>query len=157
MQGLDRPPTSALQPTRPVATTTRQHRGPVNLPPPPKIEPGLIPERASEQPSSSMVNIVNAISGGSNEPVHDTKRQRKACFRTTWSLIPISFTQADLRLQHYPHNDPLVIKANIGKNSVHFAGNDVGRILVDNGSSADILVWQCFVKMGFTEIALHKS
>ena len=37
------------------------------------------------------------------------------------------------------------------------SGNDVGRILVDNGSSADILVWQCFVKMGFTETALHKS
>ena len=79
------------------------------------------------------------------------------CFRTTWSHVPISFTQADLRLQHYPHNDPLVIRANIGKNSVHFAGNDVGRILVDNGSSVDILVWQCFVKMGFTEKALQKS
>ena len=70
---------------------------------------------------------------------------------------PISFTQADLRLQHYPHNDPLVIRANISKNSVHFAGNDVGRILVDNGSSTDILVWQCFVKMGLTEKALQKT
>jgi len=40
---------------------------------------------------------------------------------------------------------------------VHFAGNDVGRILVDNGSSADVLTWQCFVKMGFTEKNLHKS
>jgi hypothetical protein len=40
---------------------------------------------------------------------------------------------------------------------VHFAGNDLGRILVDNGSSADILVWQCFVKIGFTEKSLHKS
>ena len=58
---------------------------------------------------------------------------------------------------NYPHNDPLVIRANIGKKSVHFARNDVGRILVDNGSSADILVWQCFVKMGFTEKALQKS
>jgi len=115
------------------------------------------------------VNIINAISGGSNEPVLETKRRRKEyfrtvshvsegkCFRTTWSHVPISFTQVDLRLQHYPHNDPLVIRANIGKNSVHFAANDVGRILVDNGSSADILVWQCFVKMGFTETALHKS
>ena len=28
---------------------------------------------------------------------------------------------------------------------------------MDNGSSADILVWQCFVKMGFTEKALQKS
>ena len=28
---------------------------------------------------------------------------------------------------------------------------------MDNGSSVDILMWQCFVKMGFTEIALKKS
>ena len=40
---------------------------------------------------------------------------------------------------------------------MHFAGNDVGRILVDNGSPADVLTWQCFVKMGFTEKNLHKS
>ena len=110
------------------------------LPPPPKLEPGQIPERAADAPSGSMVNIINAISGGSNEPVHETKRHRKEyfrtvshvsegkCFRTPWSHVLISFTQADLRLQHYPHNDPLAIRANIGNNSVHFAGNDVGRI-----------------------------
>ena len=109
------------------------------------------------------MNVINAISGGSNEPVHETKRQRKEClrtvshvcegkhFRTPWSHVPITFSEADLRLQHYPHNDPLIIRANIGKNSVHFAGNDVGRILIDNGISADVLTWQCFVKMGFTE------
>jgi hypothetical protein len=51
-----------------------------------------------------MVNVMNAISGGSNEPVHETKRHRKdylravnhVCkgkhFRTTWSHIPIIFT-----------------------------------------------------------------
>jgi len=150
-------------------SSTPQSYDPASLPPPPKLEPGHIPERASDAPSSSMVNIINAISGGSNELVLETKRQHKEyfrtvshvsegkCFRTTWSHVPISFTQADLWLQHYPHNDPLVIRANIGKNSVHFTGNDVGRILVDNGSSADILVWQCFIKMGFTEKALQKS
>ena len=138
-------------------STTPHNHEPANLPPPQKLEPGQILERANEHAPGSMVNIINAISGGSNEPVHETKKKCKEyfrtvshvsegrCFRTTWSHVPISFTQADLRLQHYPHNDPLVIRANIGKNSVHFAGNDVGRILVDNGSSADILVWQCFV------------
>ena len=34
---------------------------------------------------------------------------------------------------------------------------EIGRILVDNGSSADVLTWQCFVKMGLTEKNLHKS
>ena len=52
------------------------------LPLPPKLEPGQIPERASDAPSSSMVNIINAISGGSNDPVHEMKRQHKEYFRT---------------------------------------------------------------------------
>jgi hypothetical protein len=59
-------------------------------------------------------------------------------------------------LQHYPHNDPLVIRANIGKNTKYYFSNDVGRVLVDNGSSADILTWQCFSDMGFKRDDLQK-
>ena len=33
----------------------------------------------------------------------------------------------------------------------------MGRILVDSGCSADIITWQCFVKMGLTEQNLYKS
>jgi len=40
---------------------------------------------------------------------------------------------------------------------MHFTGNDVCRILVDNSSAADILVWQCFVKMVLTKKHLHQS
>ncbi|RLN11994.1 polyprotein [Panicum miliaceum] len=116
-----------------------------------------------------MLNVINAISGGSNKPIHETKRQRKDYlravnhvytgkhFKTTRSHVPITFTEANLRLQFYPHNDPLVIKANIGKNTVHFFGNDVGRILVDNGSSADIILWRCLIQMGFMVKDLKKS
>jgi hypothetical protein len=116
-----------------------------------------------------MVNIINAISDGSNEPVHETKRQQQDYYRSVshicsgkyfqlpWSHIPITFTAADIRLQHYPHNDPLVIRANIGKNTKYYFGNDVGRILVDNGSSADILTWQCFTSMGFRKEDLKKA
>ena len=100
-----------------------------------------------------MINVINAISGGSNEPVHEAKKQRKeylrtvshVCegkyFRTPWSHVPITFSEADLRLQHYPHNVPLIIRANIGKNSVHFTRSNVGHILIDNGSSPDIITW----------------
>ncbi|RLN13184.1 prpol [Panicum miliaceum] len=116
-----------------------------------------------------MVNVINVIFGGSNKPVHEKMRQRKdylrsvnhVCegkhFRTPWSHVPITFTQADLKLKHYPHNDPLVIKANTGKNTVHFFGNDIGRILVDNDSLADIILWRCFAQMGFTEKDLKRS
>jgi hypothetical protein len=77
--------------------------------------------------------------------------------RTAWSYIPITFTEADLKLKHFPHNDPLVIRANIGKNSVHFFENDMGRILVDTVSSVDAITWRCFIQMGFTEKDLKKS
>jgi hypothetical protein len=60
-------------------------------------------------------------------------------FRTPWSHIPITFPEADLKLRYFPRKDTLVIRANIVKNSVHFLGNDVGRILVDIGSSADVI------------------
>jgi len=59
-----------------------QSHDPISLPPPPKLKPGQIPERASDTPSGSMVNIINAISGGFNELVHETKRQHKEYFRT---------------------------------------------------------------------------
>jgi hypothetical protein len=134
-------------------------------PPPPKQE---TPDSSSPG-MMGMVNIINAISGGSNEPVHETKRQRQEYYRSVshiysgkyfhlpWSHIPISFTVADIRLQHYPHHDPLVIRANIGKNTKYYFGNDVGRVLVDNGSSADILTWQCFSGMGFKKRRLTES
>jgi hypothetical protein len=96
-----------------------------------------------------MVNIINTISGGFNETVHTTKRQRQEYYRSIshicsgkyfqmpWSHIPITFIAADIKLQHYPpHNDPLVIRTNIGKNTKYYFGNNMGRVLVDNGSSA---------------------
>ena len=33
----------------------------------------------------------------------------------------------------------------------------MGRILIDNGSLVDILIWQCFIKIGLTEKDLKKS
>jgi hypothetical protein len=64
---------------------------------------------------------------------------------------------ADIQLQHYPHNDPLVIRANIGKNTKYYFSNDVGKVLVDNGSSTDKLTWQCFSGMGFKKEDLQKA
>jgi hypothetical protein len=53
-----------------------------HLPPAPKMEPGQVLESSigSTKVNNSggpMVNVINAISGGSNEPVHEMKRQRK--------------------------------------------------------------------------------
>jgi hypothetical protein len=74
-----------------------------------------------------MVNVINAISGGSNEPMHEMKRQRKdylravnhVCegkhFRTTWSHIPITFNKADLKLKHFLHNDPWSLERTLAR------------------------------------------
>lgn len=53
----------------------------------------------------------------------------------------ITFTEDDARHVHHPHNDALVIKALIGGFNVH-------RVLVDNGSSVNILAYDTYQKMG---------
>ena len=50
----------------------------------------------------------------------------------------------------HPHCDALVIKAMIANNNVH-------RILVDNGSSVDILYVQAFERMGLKVSDLKPS
>jgi hypothetical protein len=61
--------------------------------------------------------------------------------RTRWSHIPITFSEEDVRLQGFPHNDALVIEANI-------ASWTLGKLLVDNGLSADIIFADAYDKMG---------
>jgi hypothetical protein len=68
--------------------------------------------------------------------------------RTRWSHIPITFSEEDVKLQCFPHNDALVIKANI-------ASWTLGKLLVDNGSSADIIFTDAFYKMGLSKDLLQ--
>jgi hypothetical protein len=68
--------------------------------------------------------------------------------KTRWSHIPITFSEEDVRLQGFPHNDALVIEANI-------ASWTLGKLLVDNGSSADITFADAFNKMGLFKYLLQ--
>jgi hypothetical protein len=68
--------------------------------------------------------------------------------KTRWSHIPITFSEEDVRLQGFPHNDALVIEANI-------ASWTLGKLLVDNGSSADIIFADAFDKMGLNRDLLQ--
>ena len=53
----------------------------------------------------------------------------------------ITFSNSDLEGCQHPHDDPLVIRAVVANKTIH-------RVLVDNGSSANIIFASAFNKMG---------
>ena len=53
----------------------------------------------------------------------------------------ITFSDADLEGCQYPYDDPLVIRVIVANKTVH-------RVLINNGSSADIIFASTFDKMG---------
>ena len=59
----------------------------------------------------------------------------------------IGFSEEDARRFHHPHDDALVISIWVGDYNVH-------RVLVDNGSSADILYYPTFQQMGIDRARL---
>ena len=52
----------------------------------------------------------------------------------------IGFTEEDARRLHHPHDVALVVSIRVGDYNTH-------RVLVDNGSSADILYYPAFQQM----------
>lgn len=61
----------------------------------------------------------------------------------------MTFTEEDANGVHFPYNDALVVEAVVGNHIVC-------RILVDNGSSIDILYSNCLKKMGILKEQLEK-
>ena len=55
----------------------------------------------------------------------------------------IGFSEEDARCLHHPHDDALVV-------SIHVEDYNMHRVLVDNGSSADILYYPAFQQMGIS-------
>ena len=59
------------------------------------------------------------------------------------SLV-IGFSEEYVRRLYHPHDDALVVSVRVGDYNVH-------RMLVDNGSSADILYYPAFQQMGINK------
>ena len=53
----------------------------------------------------------------------------------------IEFSEEDARRLHHPHDDALVVSIRVGDYNMH-------RVLVNNGSLADILYYPAFQQMG---------
>ncbi|XP_075658898.1 uncharacterized protein LOC142628741 [Castanea sativa] len=92
---------------------------------------------------------------GGNTSAGSSKKARKTYLRTVQSVQSIGaspkatrqdspsirFTEEDARHLHHPHDDALVVSIRAGDYNMH-------RVLVDNGSSADILYYPTFQQMG---------
>ena len=95
---------------------------------------------------------INTISGGETM-AGSTSSSRKAYAREAFQVnsvvkiskdeTPITFTSADQGDIKTPHDDPMVISAVVAKYPVE-------RILVDSGSSVNLIYWNCFQKMNLS-------
>jgi hypothetical protein len=116
---------------------------------PPQIQEP--PQQANNFPTHG---TILTITRGSNTDF-DTKRQHRNYYRkvnhaavkgpvtqTKWSHMPITISTQDVNLSSFPHTDTMVI-------TIHLDRWDVTKILIDNGSQAEIIFLAAFNKMGF--------
>jgi hypothetical protein len=102
------------------------------------------------------------ITGGSSVNF-ETKRQKRDHYRsvnhvaltgpvvqTKWSHVPLTFDARDVDLRSAPHVDAMVIDCSV-------AGWDLHKVLVDNGSQADINFLHAFDRMGISHSLLKPS
>jgi hypothetical protein len=95
--------------------------------------------------------VLPIIGGSSSEPAN--KKQKKEAQRrvqhvgvqgpfikSKWSHVPITFSQEDLQLKDYAHNDAMIISCVIKGFLVH-------NVIVDTGSATDIIFAKSFRQM----------
>ena len=75
-------------------------------------------------------------------------RTDECLVKSAWrELEDVIFTKADSRWVHHPQSNALVIAARV-------ANSNVNRMLVDNGSTIDIIYLDAYKRLGLTESEL---
>jgi hypothetical protein len=110
----------------------------------------------------SAPKLILPITGGSCSEPANKKLKKEAqrrvqhvgvqgpFIKSRWSHIPITFSQEDLQLKDYPHNDAMVISCVIKGFLIH-------NVLVDTGSAADIIFAKAFRQMQEPEDKIHDA
>ncbi|GFZ11327.1 hypothetical protein Acr_22g0007250 [Actinidia rufa] len=118
------------------------------------------PERkyGDNRPTAGNIQTIHGGFGSGGCSTSSRKKHARSAFRSIEEEVynlsspcasdqpPITFSSDDLRGLHLPHDDALVVSAVI-------ANFNVQRILIDSGSSADILFISAFEKM---KVGLNK-
>jgi hypothetical protein len=102
------------------------------------------------------------LTGGSSVDFK-TKRQKRDHYRsvnhvaltgrvvqTRWSHVPLTFDARDVDLRSAPHVDAMVINYSV-------AGWNLHKVIVDNGSQADIIFLHAFDRMCISHSLLKPS
>ena len=119
----------AQQPPPPPRQTTSQHQQPIG-----EIHVILGGFAGGGESSSTKKAHLRSIRSGEIAEV-------QAVSKLPQLDTSITFSDSNLEGCQHPHDDPLVIRAVVANKTVH-------RVLVDNGSSADIISVSAFDKMG---------
>ena len=111
------------------------------------------PRRDNERPRPPIGDIRIIVGGtaatGSSKKAHKTYFRMVQNVQLTGSVPKITrresriigFSEEDARRLHHPHNDALVVSIRVEDYNMH-------RVLVDNGSLANILYYLAFQQMG---------
>ena len=127
------------------AQSQAQNTGPTQQPPPQQMT-------TQHQQSLGEIQVISGGFAGEGESSSAQKAHLRSIRSAeigeiqTVSKRPrldtsITFSNSDLEGCQHPHDDPLVVRAVMANKMVH-------RVLIDNGSSADIIFASAFDKMG---------
>ncbi|CAL8990140.1 unnamed protein product, partial [Prunus brigantina] len=125
------------------------------------------PQQAPAPNANRQINMISTISGGptlagpSNRSVKqyvraahypqvfgiESDRHRKFA-KVGWE--PITFSEEDEEGIIYPHDDPMIIRAEI-------ADYDVGKVLLDTGSSVNVIFADAFKGLGIADSMVNRQ